>query len=353
MRAALSSVLRSPTAVRPRFSASQRCERASRCAVLSASSSRSFARRAFEASSFSRLSASSSISRRVDGALELVELDGARLDLHLQAARGLVDEVDRLVGQLAAGDVAVAEGCRGDERAVGDGDLVVGLVALLEAAQDRDRVLDGRLAHVDLLEPALERGVLLDVLAVLVERGGADEAQLAAREHGLEHVGRRDGALAAARTHQGVQLVDEGDDAAVALVDLLEHGLEALLELAAVLRAGDEGGQIEADELLVLERVGHVACDDALGEPLDHGRLADTGLADEHGVVLGAPAEHLADAPDLGVAPDDGVELARAGDLGEVDAVHLQRGLLLLLAGGRALHVRHDRVPSFALRVPR
>src|SRR5256885_10461228 len=34
---------------------------------------------------------------------------------------------------------------------------VVHLVALLEAAQDRDRLLDGRLAHVDGLEAPLDR----------------------------------------------------------------------------------------------------------------------------------------------------------------------------------------------------
>ena len=69
-----------------------------------------------------------------------------------------------------------------------------------------------RLADVDLLEAALERGILLDELAVLVERGRADQAQLAAGEHGLEHVGCRDRALAAARAHEHVQLVDERDD---------------------------------------------------------------------------------------------------------------------------------------------
>ena len=192
-----------------------------------------------------------------------------------------------------------------------------------------------------LLEAALERGILLDVLAVLVERRRADQAQLAAREHGLEHVGCRDRALAAARAHERVQLVDEGDDLAVGVVDLLEHGLEPLLELAAVLRAGDERGEVERDELLVLERVGDVARDDALGEPLDDGGLADAGLADEHGVVLGAPGEHLADAADLGVTADHGVELAAARDLGEVDAVLLEGGLLLLVGAGGTLHVRH------------
>ena len=60
---------------------------------------------------------------------------------------------------------------------------MVRLVALLEAAQDPDRVGDGRLAHEHGLKAPLERGVLLDVGSVLVERRRADRAQLAAREH--------------------------------------------------------------------------------------------------------------------------------------------------------------------------
>ena len=60
------------------------------------------------------------------------------------------------------------------------------------------------------MEAPLERRVLLDVLAVLVERRRADAVQLPARQRRLEHVGRVDGALGAARTHQRVQLVDEG-----------------------------------------------------------------------------------------------------------------------------------------------
>ena len=86
----------------------------------------------------------------------------------------------------------------------------------------------------------------------------------------------------------GVHLVDEGDDLAVGVGDLLEHGLEPLLELAAVLGAGDHRRQVERDEALVAERLGHVALDDALREALDDGGLADAGLADEHRVVLGA-----------------------------------------------------------------
>src|SRR3712207_3919204 len=109
-----------------------------------------------------------------EATLEDVDLLGHGVELDAQPARALVDEVDRLVGQEAVGDVAVRQRRRGDERGVLDLDVVVLLVARLERAQHGDRRLDRRLADRHGLEAALQRGVLLDVLAVLVERGRAD-----------------------------------------------------------------------------------------------------------------------------------------------------------------------------------
>ena len=272
----------------------------------------------------------------LDPALDLVDLGRHRGQLDADAAGGLVDEVDRLVGEEAVGDVAVAEGGGGDQRRVGDRDLVVRLVALLEAAQDRDRVLDRRLADVDRLEAALERGVLLDVLLVLVERRGADRAQLAAGEHRLEQVGGVDRALGGARADDRVQLVHEQDDRAPGLLDLLEDGLQPLLELAAVLGAGQQGADVERDHAPVAQRLGNVAVHDPLGQALDDRGLADAGLADQHRVVLGAAGEDLDHAADLVVAPDHGVELALVGLLREVAAEALQRLVLLL-----RVHVGH------------
>ena len=286
----------------------------------------------------------------VDLAAEHVDLLGRGLVLDPQARRRLVDQVDRLVGQLAAGDVAVGQRGGRDQRGVGDAHAVVGLVLLLDAAQDLDGVLDAGLADEDLLEAALQRGVLLDPLAVLVERGRADHVQLTARQHRLEHVaGVHRGVAAGARADDRVQLVDEGDDLPAGVLDLLEDGLEPLLELAAVLRARDHRGQVEAEHAPALERVGHVAGDDALGEALDDGGLADAGLADEDGVVLGAPAQDLDDAADLGVAADDRVEPAVLGRPGEVDGVLLERLVRRLgaLAGHAAVAAdRGDRLPQ-------
>ena len=260
-----------------------------------------------------------------DAPLEPVERLGLGVDLHADARGGLVDQVDRLVGQLAVGDVAVRQRRRGDDRRIGDLDAVVHLVALLQAAQDRDGVLDRRLIDQHLLEAPLQRRVLLDVLAVLVERGRADAMQLAARQRGLEHVAGIHGALGLAGAHHGVQLVDEQDDLAFLLGEIVEHGLQPLLELAAELRAGDQRAHVERQNALVLQALGHLAVDDALRQALDDRGLADAGLADEHRVVLGAPLQHLDGAADLVVAADHRIELARGGARRQVDGVFLQR----------------------------
>ena len=114
-----------------------------------------------------------------------------------------------------------------------------------------------------------------------------------------------------------MELVDEEDDVAP-LHDLLHHLLQPLLELAAVLRAGDEGGQVERVDLLVLQELGNLVGGDPAGKALDDGGLADAGLADQHGVVLLPAREDLHHALDLGLAADDGVELAVGGGLGQV-----------------------------------
>ncbi len=77
-----------------------------------------------------------------DTPLGLVELERRGVDLHAQPGGRLVDQVDRLVGELPVGDVAVGEHRSGDERRVPDRNSVVRLVALLQAAEDRDRVGD-------------------------------------------------------------------------------------------------------------------------------------------------------------------------------------------------------------------
>src|SRR6266581_912542 len=103
---------------------------------------------------------------------------------------------------MAVLDVPVGQRRRGPQRLVRDLAAVVRLVAIAQAAQDLDGVVDGRLVDADLLEAPLQRRVALEVLAVLVEGRRADRLQLAAREGGLEDRGRVDRALGRARADE-------------------------------------------------------------------------------------------------------------------------------------------------------
>ena len=179
--------------------------------------------------------------------------------------------------------------------------------------------------------------------AVLGGRGRADAADLAARQRRLEDVRRVERAFRRARADQRMQLVDEHDDVRV-LGQLLHDRLEALFELAAILGAGDDQRDVEGEDPLVGEEVRHVAVDDLLRQPFDDRGLADAGLADEDGVVLGPAAEDLLDALELGAAADQRVELVLHRRLGEVAAELGQQRRLLHARQRRLLVEERDDV---------
>ena len=163
------------------------------------------------------------------------------------------------------------------------------------------------------------------MLAIFVERGGADDVQFAARQSRLEQISGVHRAFGFARADDHVHFIDEQYDVPGRLLDLVDHALEPLLEFAAKLGPGDERAHVEAHQLAILEAVGNVAIGDAQREPLGDRSLADPGLADQNGIILGAAGEHLDGTADLLVAADDGIQLAVARRLGEVARIFLER----------------------------
>ena len=134
-------------------------------------------------------------------------------------------------------------------------------------------------------------------------------------------------AFGGAGADDGVQFVNEKNDV-LGAADFVHHGLDALLELAAVFRAGDHQREVERDDAFVAQHFRHVALGDFLRQALDDGGLAHAGFAEQHGIVLRAAAENLDDALDFVLAADDRVQFALAGEFGQVAAKRLERGRL-------------------------
>ena len=265
----------------------------------------------------------------------LQPVHGLRLgvDLHANAAGRLINQVNGLVRQLPVGDVAMRQPRGGDDGRVRDVHGVVQLIAFLQAPEDGDGVLHARLIHQHLLETALQGGILFDMLAILIQCGRTDAVQLSPGQGGLEHVAGVHGTLCLAGPDHGVQLIDKEDDAALLLGELIQHGLQPLLEFAAKLGAGDQRAHVEGQNALALQPLRHLAIENPLRQALDDGGLAHPGFTDQHRIVLGAPLQHLDGAANLVIAPDHRVELALLRPFGKIDAVLGERLPVLLRIG--------------------
>ena len=210
------------------------------------------------------------------------------------------------------------------------------------------------------LEAPFQRRILLDVLAILIEGGCADSAQLAARQRRLEHVRSIDSTFGCARTHQGVQFVDEQDDLPVRLFNILEHCFQAVFELPTILSAGQHGAEVERDHSLVAQQFRHIAGENAPRQSFHDGRLANARFANEHRIVLGAPRQHLDHAANFFIPANHRVKLAPARQFRQVLGIAV-KGLVLALRSlvGHSLVAAHggqafeDCVAGSALRCQR
>ncbi len=159
-------------------------------------------------------------------------------------------------------------------------------------------------------------------------------------QHRLDEVRRvHHAARRGARTDDGVDLIDEQDRARL-LLQLGDHALQALLEIAAVLRARDERAHVERVDGAVGQHLGDLALDDEAREALGDRGLAHAGFADVERIVLAAAAEDLDGAFHFELAPDERIDLAFLRLAIQVAGVFLQR---IAAAFGVAL--------AFALRV--
>ena len=87
---------------------------------------------------------------------------------------------------------------------------------------------------------------------------------------------------------------------------------------------GNQRAHVERDDFFVFQAFRYIAADDPLCEAFDDCGFADTGLADQDGIVLGAPRENLNDTADLFIASNNRIEFALRGELGQVAPVSFE-----------------------------
>ncbi len=103
----------------------------------------------------------------------LAAVDTRVLQVHIGAR--LVDEVDSLVRQEAVGNIPLAEQHGLPQNSLRNLHAVEGLIVVGDTPEDFHGILHIRLVHRHRLEPPLQGGVLLNVLAVLGEGSSADD----------------------------------------------------------------------------------------------------------------------------------------------------------------------------------
>src|SRR5690606_4808051 len=221
--------------------------------------------------------------------LDLSDIDAlGSLVFRLQALIGarLVNRVDRLVRHMPVIDIARRQLSRRTQGFVAVLDMVMLLETRLQAAQDAHRILDRRLNHIDLLEAPRQGTILLENPTKLLKGRRTNAANLTRGQQRLEQVGGiHDTPGRGTSTNDGVDLVDE-QDGLWALAQLVEQGLEALLEVTTVLGARQQSAEIKGINHAVSQQVRHLTIDNALGQAFGDGRLTHTGLSHQQWVVL-------------------------------------------------------------------
>ncbi len=201
--------------------------------------------------------------------------------------------------------------------------MVVGFVPVAQSLEDFHGFRHSRRIDNDRLEAAGQSLVLLDVFAELIEGRRPDALNFTTCQGGFEHIRGVDGAFSSTRTDQRVQFVDEQNDV-LGPAHFIHDGLDAFLELAAILGSCNHHRQVQHDNPLVTEQFRHVTIDDHLGQTLDDRGFPYACFAQKHGIVFLTPRQNLDDALNLVGATDDGIELALASQLGQVTTEAIQ-----------------------------
>ena len=113
-------------------------------------------------------------------AFQLSKIQRGGLAGQINHGGSFIHQIDRFIGQKSVRQVTHRKGNGGLDGFAGDFYAVVCLITVTQALQNRNSLLLGRLAHHHRLKTPFQRSILLDILAVFINGGGAHTLQLSA-----------------------------------------------------------------------------------------------------------------------------------------------------------------------------
>ena len=159
--------------------------------------------------------------------------------------------------------------------------------------------------------------------------------QFATCQHRLQEVACIHCAIRFPGTHNGMQLIDEQNDTALALLHLVQNRFQTLFEFATVLCAGDQSAQIQREDLPVFQVGRDIATHNSQCQTLCNGSFTDTRLTDQNRIVLGLSGEDSNDISYLIISADDRIQFSGTGTLHQILSVFRQDiiGFFRILCG--------------------
>ena len=169
-----------------------------------------------------------------------------------------------------------------------------------------------RLCNRHRLESAFQSCVLLNMLAIFIEGRCADHLDFTTGQSRLQDIGCIHGSFRITGTNQIMNLIDHQNDVA-AFLDLADETLHATFKLTAELGTGHQSRQVQQEDFLIPQLIGHITGGDPLGKALCNSSLTDTGFTDQARIILLPAVQDLDDTLRFHVAANDLIQLSVSG----------------------------------------
>ena len=235
----------------------------------------------------------------------------------------LIDDIDRFIRKASGCDVSLTHFDGSDNSIVGELHTMMFFVTSSEPFEDFNGLIFCGRFYDDFLKTTSQSIVFFDVLSIFVECGSTDALNFASGKSRLQYVGSVNCTFCSTSSHERVKFVDE-ENRVLYTPHFSHHCLDALFELAAVLRSSNHHGQVEYNDSLLSQNLWYFAFDDSLCESFDDGGFTNTSFSKQNRIILGSSTKDLSGSLNFPSTTDDGVQFTLFCQFRQVSAKAVQ-----------------------------